>query len=400
MVTLSDVFPRVASKQLAAVDLPHLGSNQHELNGVQALREFFETGERLQETIHLHLYRDETETQHDTTEVTFYDSREKSAHRSPEWRLYYRGDFLAAASPGDMLILARTRDGELHGFVFQEGSGWLSAARALFPLEGQETKFSVISADALSSATIALAERRILAELGIDVAIPTEQQYEGLARSILQAAGDKFPSTKQMSLAARESVRVDVSDVDSAICYWLDAEEQLFYAMETILLGERLKSGFVSVDAFIELAQSALQRRKSRMGHSLQHHAQEVFILSNLNFTPQARTERKNRPDFLFPGESEYRDKTVRPDQLTMLAAKSTCKDRWRQILTEAEQIPRKHLLTLDQALSADQIDEMQQSSVALVIPAPLQKGYDAAISRHFMTLSEFVEHVRQQQSP
>jgi hypothetical protein len=33
-----------------------------------------------------------------------------------------------------------------------------------------------------------------------------------------------------------------------------------------------------------------------------------------------------------------------------MLGAKTTCKDRWRQVLTEAIKIPHKHLFTLETA--------------------------------------------------
>ena len=42
-----------------------------------------------------------------------------------------------------------------------------------------------------------------------------------------------------------------------------------------------------------------------------------------------------------------------------MLAVKSTCKDRWRQILAEADRLPVKHLLTLEPGISVAQTDEM-----------------------------------------
>ena len=34
---------------------------------------------------------------------------------------------------------------------------------------------------------------------------------------------------------------------------------------------------------------------------------------------------------------------------------KSTCKDRWRQVLSEADRIPNKHLFTLEAAISENQ---------------------------------------------
>jgi EcoRII C terminal len=395
MTRLREIFSAVAVKRLAAVDLPKRGSNQHELNGVQSFRLFFGTGERIRTTINFHFYRDGQETEHESTDVTFYDSRENQPNRSAEWRLYYRGDFLSRAAPGDVLVLARTAENSVHAFLFARNSGWLAAAERLFGITATEGHFVVLPERALDEASIELAERRILEELGFDVALPFSPDYVNVARNLLAKHDYVFPTTREMAAAARRIVRVDASDPDQAICYWLDAEEQLFYAMEAELLAIRLERRFDSVDEFIATAQSTLQRRKSRMGHSLQHHAAEIFKVHTLRFVAQARTERKHQPDFLFPGENEYRNEEWPVERLTMLAAKSTCKDRWRQILTEADRIPRKHLLTLDQALSFDQVGEMSQSQVQLVIPAPLQGVYGVEMRRSFMQLRQFIEHVR-----
>ena len=43
-----------------------------------------------------------------------------------------------------------------------------------------------------------------------------------------------------------------------------------------------------------------------------------------------------------------------------MLAAKTSCKDRWRQVLAEADRIRTKHLLTLEPAISKIQTAEMR----------------------------------------
>lgn len=44
----------------------------------------------------------------------------------------------------------------------------------------------------------------------------------------------------------------------------------------------------------------------------------------------------------------------------TMLGVKSTCKDRWRQVLSEAKRIDNKHLATLEPGISENQTAEMQ----------------------------------------
>jgi len=53
-----------------------------------------------------------------------------------------------------------------------------------------------------------------------------------------------------------------------------------------------------------------------------------------------------------------------------MLGVKSTCKDRWRQVLAEADRIDQKHLLTLEAAISINQTAEMQSKQLQLVVPA------------------------------
>jgi hypothetical protein len=76
-----------------------------------------------------------------------------------------------------------------------------------------------------------------------------------------------------------------------------------------------------------------------------------------------AETENRYKPDFLFPGIAEYKDTSFDDARLTLLGAKSTLKDRWRQVLAEANRINDKHLLTLEPRISENQTEE--QSATA-----------------------------------
>ena len=67
-----------------------------------------------------------------------------------------------------------------------------------------------------------------------------------------------------------------------------------------------------------------------------------------------------------------------------MVACKSTSKERWRQILNEAERIPTKFLLTLDPSLTSATIDQMIESHLVPHIPAPIiSAAYRSNVSRH-----------------
>jgi hypothetical protein len=75
-----------------------------------------------------------------------------------------------------------------------------------------------------------------------------------------------------------------------------------------------------------------------------------------------------------------------------MLGVKSTCKDRWRQVLAEADRIPSKHLFTLEPAVSDNQTAEMQAKALQLVIPEALRSSYRPAQKSWLMNLDEFVD--------
>lgn len=91
---------------------------------------------------------------------------------------------------------------------------------------------------------------------------------------------------------------------------------------------------------------SVQNRRKSRVGLALENHLEVLFVENGLRYARTARTENKAKPDFLFPGVSDYHNPAYDPLKLTMLGVKSTCKDRWRQVLAEADApFPLEHIL-------------------------------------------------------
>jgi hypothetical protein len=109
-------------------------------------------------------------------------------------------------------------------------------------------------------------------------------------------------------------------------------------------------------------------------------------------------TENRSKPDFLFPSAEAYADTTFSASRLTMLGVKSTCKDRWRQILAEADRIPEKHLLTLEPAISRQQTNEMREKGVRLVVPRELHGTYLPEQRAWLMDVAELIQTVRSRQ--
>lgn len=78
-----------------------------------------------------------------------------------------------------------------------------------------------------------------------------------------------------------------------------------------------------------------------------------------------------------------------------MLAAKSTCKDRWRQVLPEAQRVWPKHLVTLEPAISVAQTNQMQSEGVQLIAPRGIFETYQEQQREWLIPLSGFIALVR-----
>jgi hypothetical protein len=98
-----------------------------------------------------------------------------------------------------------------------------------------------------------------------------------------------------MSAFARAQVgEVDTARADETLIRWLQREEQLFRAIERTSVEERIKEGFAGVDDFVAFSLSVQNRRKSRMGYSLQNQLGALFDAHKLKYEPQAQATQFN----------------------------------------------------------------------------------------------------------
>ena len=81
-----------------------------------------------------------------------------------------------------------------------------------------------------------------------------------------------------------------------------------------------------------------------------------------------------------------------------MLAAKTTCKDRWRQVLSEADKIPNKYLFTLQPGVSNNQLKEMKSFGLTLVVPRKNLTLFDFSETRNVIDLTTFVSYIKEKQ--
>ena len=399
---LSQYLDGVVAKRLSSVEANLQSSNQHEFNGVRALRELLGP-ERLQAMPARFVWlADDGGGLSETSRITWYDSRADNPDRS-EYRLYFQGNaVMDLASEGDLLIVAKKPSGEITIIVVAAGSTAENQLHWLFDIrEVMGSHFDLKRIEGNSDVEVGYAVRHVLDEIGIAVEIPEADRLDEL----LEPFAGQFPGTAEFSAFARDTLPdvVPGDDPDVALLAWIEQEEKLFRRLEGQIVGDRLKEGFASedgvdIDGFISYSLSVHNRRKSRAGLALEHHLEEILRVSAIRFSRHARTENKTKPDFLFPGADEYHDPDYPSTQLTMLGAKSTCKDRWRQVLSEAQRIPQKHLLTLEPGISENQTNEMADNRLQLVLPRPLHNTYGEIQRAWLMDLHGFLDMVRQGQ--
>ena len=218
----------------------------------------------------------------------------------------------------------------------------------------------------------------------------------------------EFPSSEIMSSKARDIQNIVynhleyiISNPDQKLLDWTSMEYKLFRALEHVRYGEAIRNGFENVEDFITLANQVLNRRKSRAGKSLEHHLSAIFDGNAVSYTAQAVTEGRKKPDFIFPSEAAYRDTSFSVEKIISLAAKTTCKDRWRQVLNEADRLrdKNKFLCTMQQGITSAQMDEMQSEKVILVVPKPYIKTYPRDKQDRIWTIKRFIEYVKEKEA-
>jgi hypothetical protein len=407
---LSQYFQGVAIKRLSVVEADTIHSNQHEFNGVDNLRTILgEPNEKVRfDAKFLYLTDHDDEPVAEDGFLTWYDARQKARIERGvmrwEFRLYFPTNLVSqCAAAGDLLVIAKRPDDTLLSIVAEKDTTIEKQILWLFGLSDlSHPGFSIKSELETEQDRIGFAARVILEQIGVE---PEDEAPNYLDQMLSKFDGD-FPKTITFSAYARSTIK-DLSshdDPDAALIAWMEREEVLFRTLEKHLLGEKLRqltqAGIEDTEPFIKLSLSALQRRKSRAGSALENHLEQIFTEHGLTYTRTGVTENKLRPDFIFPSINHYHDSGFPQTRLTMLASKSTCKDRWRQILNEAARIPDKHLLTLEPSITENQTNEMKAERVQLVIPQGLHSTYTHAQQTWLMNVEAFTELTQQRQNP
>ena len=288
--------------------------------------------------------------------------------------------FIRPEYTGALFVLTKNENEEFEGFM----------------LNTEEDTLAYLDAFGLTPA-----ETNRLIDIHKAVIVDNEAQE---IQSFINCLTTDFPSSFEMSKAAREiqlSINGDdnliKNNPDKILLDWTDEEYKLFRAIENDRYGSIVCKGFSSVDEFVILANQVLNRRKSRAGKSLENHLAALFDGNNIRYTAQGVTEGNKKPDFIFPSIEDYHNALFSIDKLCTLAAKTTCKDRWRQVLNEADRLrdQKKYLCTMQQGVTSSQMDEMETEGVILVVPKRFISSYPKDKQSRIWSVGKFINYVK-----
>lgn len=385
------------------VDATPSGSNQHEIGTTKPMREgFLGTSKTRFGATYIWIEDTEQAIVHEEF-ATHYDTRENQPNRSAEWRLYYTGNPVTELmSAGDSLFLAKRKGEDRLVFVAVRSNSSIERQLLwLFGLQRPKDRFQALEFSS-SGSEIDFAAQLILDELGIETEI---KEADRLDEIVSRFAG-RFPTTREFSQLARDTCeRVNPNEgPDNALEVWLSHEEALFRRLELQAVRERLTAGFavdndVDVEGFLKYSLGVQNRRKSRMGRAFEHHLAALFDSWQIRYVQNAITENRQKPDFLFPDLTTYLSAPSDDPLLMMLGVKSTCKDRWRQILPEAGKIEFKHLATIEPSISEFQTEQMQAYNVQLVVTKSVAKTYTEKQQDWLWSIADFLGEVKNRQA-
>lgn len=127
--------------------------------------------------------------------------------------------------------------------------------------------------------------------------------------------------------------------------------------------------GFPSLDT---LFLSASQQRKSRAGKSFETHLAALLKAGGVRFEAQAILGQR-RPDFVLPDQATVAlDTGRRYEEAAILSAKTTLRERWKQITHERFNCAI-FLATVDDRVSKEALADLSRAGITLVVPESLK---------------------------
>jgi hypothetical protein len=307
--------------------------------------------------------------------VTWYGKKTRSEYRLTRFGRDF--PYLTADNVGDLLVLIPISPAEFSAYVFDldDDIDEALAALGVEPFERWGIYRNGVVQIESEDKCIDRKTRKFAGQL---TAFPDGETFSRETRRIL---GECLAALAKLS-------------ADDVLMKCYETEYQLFRVVERQVCQSEIVRSFRDVDDFLRTASSIMNRRKSRAGRSLENHVD--YLLTRAGIPHQMRPMTiDGKPDVIIPSVEAYHNQSYPTDKLFVVGIKTTCKDRWRQVLNEGRRVTRKHIFTIQQGISTNQLSEMNRAGVTLIVPKPLHSVYPARNPATMLNLQEFISSVK-----
>ena len=158
------------------------------------------------------------------------------------------------------------------------------------------------------------------------------------------------------------------------------------------VLAQHDRSATAAVRGFSSLNSiflSASQQRKSRAGKSFETHLAAMLRAGGVRFEAQAILGQR-RPDFVLPDQATVAlDTQRRYEDAAILSAKTTLRERWKQITHERFNCGI-FLATVDDRVSKEALADLQKAEITLVVPESLKMKTNESLYYHDTNVISF----------
>ena len=167
------------------------------------------------------------------------------------------------------------------------------------------------------------------------------------------------------------------------------------YLLSQNLAGQKIidniiiKNGKVDFEEMNSFFMSIFQSRKSRAGKAFEYIIREMFSRLSYPFAEQVNINGAT-PDFLMPSENHFRS---RPLDSIIFTAKRTLRERWRQVVTEANQSYGFFLATIDEKITMSQLKQAADNKIYIVLPKDIKsENINYQNAYNVLSFEEFFE--------
>lgn len=222
---------------------------------------------------------------------------------------------------------------------------------------------------------------------------------EEMARLAQTEYVSKYPGTKTFDPFVLRAPGDCLMEISRGIELEIFRERELrqrSLELVTVILGNGAKE--ISIDNVFrniiknfpridKILLSASQTRKARAGRSFEYHIETMLRAGHVPHDVQVIMTAKRRPDFILPSLKVYKQAGRSYEQALVLSAKTTLRERWKQVEGEIDNCDL-YLATVDDKIAENAILAMQEAGIKLVVPESLKsstttvyKGQDNVIS-------------------